>query len=76
MDKGFRFGRRKSDWLLPGILVAICTVAVGWGLFNQTRRHDEEVMSKMTKAQVRLMHHLLEHQHRNAGKLAETHLPR
>lgn len=55
------FGRRRQDWILPGLLLLCLLAAVIWGVYNNMQQQNAEVMGKMTKAQVTLMNRLIQH---------------
>ena len=72
MSRQYQFGRRKSDWLIPGLLILSLFIAVFWGTYNQIQKQNAEVMGKMTKAQVQIMDRLIQHHQGHRGKIAKS----
>ena len=55
MSRRTPFGRRKSDWIIPIILVVLAVVAVGWAVYNRVQAKDAETISHAYKDQATVL---------------------
>ena len=72
MSNRSRFGRRKTDWIIPGLLLFSLLLAVYWGVYNYIQEQNEEAMSRMTRTQVELLNRMIERRQNPSHKLAQS----
>ena len=61
MNKRLKFGRRKSDWLIPLSFLAVGVIAAFWASYNRTRKSDLERQKEALEVQVKLLERVVEH---------------
>ena len=66
MNKRFKIGRRKADWLLPITLFIIALAAVLWAQHNYTKRQEAEQQKEQMRTQVQLYERLLKQKEKSA----------
>lgn len=60
-NKRMRFGRRKSDWLVPLGFLTVGIIAAFWASYNRTRKADIERQKEALEVQVKLLERVVEH---------------
>ncbi|MBV9470290.1 MAG: hypothetical protein JO316_16150 [Abitibacteriaceae bacterium] len=61
MFKRSFLGRRKTDWIIPLILLFLVGLAAIWAIDNRIKKHDAEAINKSLNTQVKLQERELKH---------------
>ena len=55
MSRRTPFGRRRSDWIIPILLLSLVLVAIGWAVYNRVQAKDAETISNAYKDQATVL---------------------
>ena len=71
MEKRLKFGRRKSDWLIPAAFLLLAFLAALWAILNLVGREKAEDINSGLQSQVKLQERLIKHYENTAAKKVE-----
>ena len=69
------FGRRRSDWLVPALLLTIAVANAIWAYSNYLQRQDVEALKKGLEVQTQLRERQLKNYETKLEKLTPTPAP-
>lgn len=61
MNKRIKFGRRKSDWIIPLGFLTVGVIAAFWASYNRTKKTDIERQKEALEVQVKLLERVVDH---------------
>lgn len=66
MSKRSFLGRRKTDWIIPLILLFLVGLVAIWAIDNRIKKHDAEAINQSLNTQVKLQERELKHMEKHS----------